>query len=135
MTEKELHKLRRQDLLQLLLLQSKEVQEQQETIDKLRESEEEYRSGFERLKHKLDEKDEQIERLKHRLDEKDAQIKKLIGRLDEKDAIISELERSGKKTVRRTQTEMPSTSARIKKVNPIWEGSKKWIKKTKEFLP
>jgi hypothetical protein len=70
MTEKELRKLRRQDLLQLLVLQSKETSELQARVDELA-------AGYERLKGKLDEKDETIERLKDRLDEKDETIAQL----------------------------------------------------------
>ena len=67
MTEKELHKLRRQDLLQLLVLQSKEMADLHTKADELS-------AGYERLKAKLDEKDATIERLKGRLDDKDATI-------------------------------------------------------------
>ena len=77
MTEKELHKLRKQDLLQLLLAQGTEAAELQEQITKLSASLEETEAGNERLKAKLDEKDELIEKLKSRLDEKDARITKM----------------------------------------------------------
>ena len=77
MTEKELHKLRKQDLLQLLLAQGREAAELQEQITKLSASLEETEAGNERLKTKLDEKDELIEKLKSRLDEKDARITKM----------------------------------------------------------
>ncbi len=77
MTEKELHKLRKQDLLQLLLAQGREAAELQEQIIKLSASLEETEAGNERLKAKLDEKDELIEKLKSRLDEKDARITKM----------------------------------------------------------
>ena len=77
MTEKELHKLRKQDLLQLLLAQGREAAELQEQITKLSASLEETEAGNERLKAKLDEKDELIEKLKSRLDEKDASITKM----------------------------------------------------------
>ena len=77
MTEKELHKLRKQDLLQLLLAQGREAAELQEQITKLSASLEETEAGNERLKAKLDEKDELIEKLKSRLDEKDARITKM----------------------------------------------------------
>lgn len=76
MTEKELHKLRKQDLLQLLLTQGREAAELQAQIKNLSVSLTEAEAGNERLKAKLDEKDELIEKLKSRLDEKDARIDK-----------------------------------------------------------
>lgn len=102
MTEKEFHKLRRHDLLQLLVTQMRESNTLQEELDEngeqLRQSQEsndrlkvkldEKDAQIEKMKGRLDEKDAQIERLKERLNEKDAQIKKLTGRLDEKDARI-----------------------------------------------
>lgn len=77
MTEKELHKLRKQDLLQLLLTQGREAAELQEQILRLSASLGEAESTTERLKAKLNEKDELIEKLKGRLDEKDVRINKM----------------------------------------------------------
>ncbi len=77
MTEKDLHKLRRQDLLQLLLAQSREVAGQQERIRELEDSEASLQALSERLKGKLNEKDALIEKLKGRLDEKDFLIAEL----------------------------------------------------------
>jgi|GEM_PF-2812496 len=74
MTDKELRKLRRQDLLQLLLAQSREVARQQELGDELRGEYEQQQETDRRLKDKLDEKDAQLERLKKKLDQKDAEI-------------------------------------------------------------
>ena len=74
MTEKELHRLRRQDLLQLLLSQSKEVAQMSEDMEALEAEKNDLIETNERLKGKLDEKDEQIERLKGKLDQKDEQI-------------------------------------------------------------
>lgn len=74
MTDKELRKLRRQDLLQLLLAQSREVARQQELGDELRGEYEQQQETDRRLKNKLDEKDAQLERLKKKLDQKDAEI-------------------------------------------------------------
>ena len=102
MTEKELHRLSRQDLLQLLLAQSKEVSRQKNTIEEMKKTLEEERSLTDRLKGKLDEKDEVIEHLKKRLDAKDetmnrlkeeaalrlAQVDAIRARLDEKDAAL-----------------------------------------------
>lgn len=94
MTEKELHKLRRQDLLQLLLEQGKEAVQLGSQLTETEQSLNQVQSGNDRLKSKLDDKDEQIERLKSRLDEKDAMINKLKSRLDEKDARIHDLNTS-----------------------------------------
>ena len=75
MTEKELHKLSRQDLLQLLLAQSKEVVRQKASIEDLMTAIGQERELTDRLKAKLNEKDETIEHLKHRLDAKDETMK------------------------------------------------------------
>ena len=85
MTEKELHRLSRQDLLQLLLAQSKEVSRQRTAIEELKNNAEKDHELIDRLKAKLDEKDASLETLKHRLDEKDETIAHLK---DEKDAAL-----------------------------------------------
>ena len=104
-TEKELHRLSRQDLLQLLLAQSKEVSRQKNVIEEMKTNAaqdlelterlkgklDEKDETFDRLKEKLDEKDETFDRLKERLDEKDATIERLKAKLDEKDATIEHL--------------------------------------------
>lgn len=95
MTEKQLHKLHRQDLLQLLLAQSREVAAEQAEINSQKERIEELEAGNARLIQKLDEKDETIERLKGKLNEKDALLEKLKGRLDQKDADIRRLREGG----------------------------------------
>ena len=77
MTEKDLRKLRRHDLLQLLLTQGREAAALQEQLAQMQADIEELQAGNERLKGKLNEKDEQLERLKSRLDQKDARIKEL----------------------------------------------------------
>lgn len=113
MTEKEFRKLRRRDLLQLLVAQGKENIQLQEELDttkgelaqsqesneklkaRLDEKDLHFQESNERLKAKLDEKDarfqESNERLKAKLNEKDILIEKLKGRLDQKDARIHEL--------------------------------------------
>lgn len=77
MTDKEFRRLRKHDLLKLLVTQGKEnIQletQLEETVSQLSEEQE----ANERLKAKLDEKDALIEKLKGRLDQKDARIKKL----------------------------------------------------------
>lgn len=77
MTEKEMYKLRKQDLLKLLLTQGQEAAERQEQINILTASLAETEETVERLKEKLNEKDALIEKLKKRLDEKDARINKM----------------------------------------------------------
>ena len=91
MTEKELRKLHRRDLLELLLEQGKEAVQLGNQLAETQDSLDEVQAGNDRLKTKLDDKDEQIEKLKARLNEKDAQIGKLKSRLDEKDAKIHNL--------------------------------------------
>lgn len=77
MTEKDLRKLRRHDLLQLLLTQGREAAQLREELAQSQADCAELTAGNERLKAKLNEKDELIERLKGRLDQKDARIKAL----------------------------------------------------------
>lgn len=93
LTEKELGKLKRPDLLALLVAQGREAAALQ---NRLAETESHLTQAVQldnRLKAKLDEKDAQIERLKERLNEKDEQIERLKARLDEKDRRIDLLNR------------------------------------------
>ena len=83
MTEKEFHKLTRQDLLELLLAQSKEVSKLQARLETAKAAGEQVQADFQRLKDKLDEKDAQIERLKQKLDEKDLTISRQEKQLEE----------------------------------------------------
>ena len=92
MTEKELHKLRRQDLLQLLLTAGRESAELQMQLEETEKELALVKDNNERLKGKLDDKDVQIDRLKGKLDDKDALIEKLKARLDHKDSRIKDLE-------------------------------------------
>jgi len=88
---RELQRLRRQDLLELLLEQMREgdalaadVAERDLSIAGL--------EGLaERLKDKLDLKDEQIAHLKEKLDLKDEQMAHLRAKLDDKDVLIEKL--------------------------------------------
>lgn len=77
MTEKEFHKLRRRDLLQLLVAQGKENLQLQAEFDETSAQLQQTRDTNERLKARLNEKDALIDKLKGRLDQKDARIKKL----------------------------------------------------------
>lgn len=83
MTEREFHKLRRRDLLQLLVAQGKENIQIQEELDETSAQLAQAQEGNERLKAKLDEKDALIEKLKGRLDQKDVRIKTLRRRMEE----------------------------------------------------
>lgn len=76
MTEKELLKLKRQDLLQLLLDQGRDAAD--------------YKARLEETELSLAEAEETIERLKNKLNEKDELLDKLKGRLDEKDAMLNQ---------------------------------------------
>ncbi len=82
MTDKEFRRLRKHDLLKLLVTQGKEniqLETQLEETGSQLSAEQEVN---ERLKAKLDEKDALIEKLKGRLDQKDARIKKLREDMD-----------------------------------------------------
>lgn len=78
MTEKELHKLNRHDMLKLMLAQGKEAATLSEDLEAASTELAEVKATNERLKLKLDEKDALIEKLKNRLDQKDARIKDMI---------------------------------------------------------
>lgn len=91
MTEKELGKLKRPDLLALLVEQGRETVALQEQLDETEQRLAQAVQLDNRLRSKLDEKDEQIERLKQRLNEKDAQLAKLTQRLNEKDEQLERL--------------------------------------------
>lgn len=77
MTEKEVHKMRVQDLVQLLLSQGIEAVKLQEDLNKKLEKLEMLRADNDVLKVKLDESDAHIEELKKGLDESDAYIREL----------------------------------------------------------
>ena len=99
MTERELHKLRREDLLQLLISQSKEVAQLRLDLDRVEEERGQLKESNDRLKEKLNTKDEQLGLLAERLDEKDQVIEKLKGRLDTKDEIIKQLRTASRLTL------------------------------------
>jgi hypothetical protein len=85
MTEKELHKLSRHDLLHLLLTEVKENGSLQGQLEEVRNELEQTQESNDRLKIRINEREEQVQRLKEKLDKKDRL-------LDKKDAYISELE-------------------------------------------
>ena len=92
MTDKELRRLSRQDLLRMLVEQTKEAARLETELEEKKEEIGGLQESLERLKGKLDEKDVLIEKLKTRLDEKDAMIERLKSRLNHKDDRIQELE-------------------------------------------
>ena len=63
MTDKDLRRLRRQDLLQMLVAQSKEAARLQTELDEEKEEAAQLLQGYEHLKEKLNEKDELIEKI------------------------------------------------------------------------
>jgi len=85
---RELQRLKRQDLLELLVAQLKEGERLQAIIADNEATIDELTDLSERLKAKLDDKDAQIERLKGKLNDKDAQIERFKGKLNDKDAQI-----------------------------------------------
>ena len=93
MTEKELGRLKRPDLLALLVAQGQEAGAVQAQLDETQAALEEAQQLTGRLKEKLDEKDEQIEHLKEKLDEKDEQIERLKNKLNEKDTQLEHLKK------------------------------------------
>lgn len=88
LTEKELHRMKRADLLALLLAQGREAATLQTQLDSANGALADSQELVARLKTRLDEKDAQMERLKGKLNEKDAQLDRLKSRLDAKDARI-----------------------------------------------
>ncbi len=69
MTDKELHKLGRRELLQLLLAQAKEAEEAKQALKETQQKLSELEEGYERLKHRLDDKDIRILKLRNALRE------------------------------------------------------------------
>lgn len=88
---KDLQRLNRQDLLELLVAQMREGDELRATIEKKELQVENLSAQVERLKEKLDIKDEQIDNLKEKLDLKDSQMDHLKSRLDDKDGRLKVL--------------------------------------------
>ena len=89
MGNKELRRLKRRDLLQMLLAQCEETERLQKELDETRAELETLQEGYERLKKKLDIKDE-------RLNQKDAKIAELKVAVEEIQASrVIELEEAG----------------------------------------
>lgn len=89
MGNKELRRLNRRDLLQMLLTQCEETERLQKELDDTAAELESVEEGYERLKKKLDIKDE-------RLNQKDAKIARLKSEIEEiKASRVIELEEAG----------------------------------------
>lgn len=69
MTDKEMRKLSRRELLQLLLAQVRETEELKQTLTEREEQLTELRENYEKLRKRLDQKDEKIQELRHTLQE------------------------------------------------------------------
>ena len=80
MTDKELRRMNRRDLLRLLLAQSKESQQQQEDNSSLSTSLAEAEQSIVHLKEQLEKKEHELERLKAVLEEREKE-KRLSGTL------------------------------------------------------
>ena len=81
MRDNELRKLKRQDLLELLIMQSRNVVNLHTEIEEKDKTTAEHLETLDRLKEKLNDKDELINKLKGRLDQKDARIVELESRI------------------------------------------------------
>lgn len=90
-SSKDLQRLNRQDLLELLVGQMREGDELRATIEQKGREIEDLAALGDRLKEKLDLKDEQIEHLKEKLNLKDDQFESLKDKLNLKDAQIEHL--------------------------------------------
>lgn len=88
---KELQKLKRQDLLELLLEQMRENDELRIAAAENRATIAELTALSDRLKDKLNNKDATIDRLKAKLDGKDVSIARFKDKLDDKDALLEEV--------------------------------------------
>lgn len=88
---KDLQRLSRIDLLELLVSQMREADDLRITIEERDHTISNLTDLADRLKDKLDLKDGQIDHLKERLDDKDALIGRLKSKLDDKDELIEKL--------------------------------------------
>lgn len=91
MTEKELKKLNRRDILELLVKQTKEADRLRSELRDAHGQLSDTRDCISRLKDKLDGKDAKIVELAGKLDAKDVKIARLAAKLDAKDARIAQL--------------------------------------------
>ena len=82
MTEKEFHKMKSQDLVQLLLAQGIDSVRLQETLEEKKLNLEQLRQTNDSLKERLNERDAATEQLKKDLDQSDARIRALEAEME-----------------------------------------------------
>lgn len=92
MTEKEFSKLRRRELLELLLMQTREQKQLEDQMVEKTKRIHELEQSFDRLAQTLDTKDYLIADMKEYQDELEGRIAELKRRLAEKDSLIEELQ-------------------------------------------
>lgn len=135
MTDKEIQKLGRRELLQLLLDQAKETEQLRTDLAAAEERAREMDETFQRLRERLDEKDAQIqemsetyERLRGRLNDKDTEIQELKDTLQD--------EREGRMS---TLSEMGSIAEAALRLNGIFEAAQRaadlYLEKVHEVRP
>ncbi len=109
MVDKELRKLNRRELLQILLIQCEEAEKIQKETDAMKEELDTMRESYERLKKKLDIKDE-------RLNQKDAKIAEL-------NREIEELKEAGNME----KNEIGVVTEALSQLNEVFEGIQKSV--------
>lgn len=90
MTDKELHKLKRHEILQIMVEQGRETEKARQQLAKIEGKLQINELTIEHLKERLDDKDRQIEHLKNRLNIKDAQISQLKENIQKRKITIQE---------------------------------------------
>lgn len=85
MTDKELKKLSREDLLQLLIMQGHEAASIEEQLNEAKYNERRQFESNERLRDKITDREETIEHLKEKLAAKDVKLNEKDAKLNEKD--------------------------------------------------
>lgn len=78
MADKELRRLKRRELLQMLLVQCQEAERLQQELDEIKEQYDMMAESYERLKKKLDIKDERLNQKDAKILEQRREIKKLM---------------------------------------------------------
>lgn len=91
MTDKELRKLSREDLLQLLISSAQEIRSLEEQLAESKYNEKRQFDSNERLRDKLNDREETIENLKEKLNSKDEKLRDKDSKLDSKDLQIADL--------------------------------------------
>lgn len=92
MADKELRRLKRRELLEMLLVQCQETERLQRERDEIQERFDEMSESYERLKQKLDIKDERLNQKDAKIAEKREQITELRQQITELRQQITELE-------------------------------------------